>query len=224
MKIFFFILTLLASLCCEAQSNVYSLSIYATGTSYTELCSLILPFPPNHYKLTDRSWQEDANGFYVVDFSHRDAPGNAHRHSLEIEYGSKVFAIPLGPVSPKKVEATNVVFATKGSGDFGPLVTQCVMTLGGHPTTNNTLPTFQANWFQLSQINLEVIILNGDRFTQVQALLTQAYGAPDNGIRSHTPIGNARSLTYTPLQAGVVLALTGNSEQTILSVIGKPKL
>jgi hypothetical protein len=43
-----------------AQSNVYSLAIYAGGTSYQELCWLDLPFPPYHYKITQRSRYENA--------------------------------------------------------------------------------------------------------------------------------------------------------------------
>jgi bifunctional DNA-binding transcriptional regulator/antitoxin component of YhaV-PrlF toxin-antitoxin module len=46
----------------HAQSNVYSMSIYAGGTSYQVLCAFDIPFPPYHDKITQRSRFEDADG------------------------------------------------------------------------------------------------------------------------------------------------------------------
>jgi len=45
-----------------AQSNVYSLSIYAGRTSYQDLCALDFPLPPFHYKVTQRSRYETTAG------------------------------------------------------------------------------------------------------------------------------------------------------------------
>jgi len=223
MKPVLFMLTLFASLCCEAQSNVYSLSIYACGTSYTELCSLRFPFSPNHYKLTAISWREDARGGTIMDPNHTNAPSDVRRCLLEVEYGTTVFKIPVTPLSSSHVEGTNVISAEKGSGDFVQRLFRCMTNHGSYPTTNNLLPVLQATWLQFSQTNLEVIVVEGNYFMKVKELLDQSYDAPDDEIRSSAPVGNAQSLTYTPRHTSVVINLTGNGAQTILSVIGKPR-
>jgi hypothetical protein len=66
-------------------------------------------------------------------------------------------------------------------------------------------------------------VVDGDCFTEVQRFLEQTYGAPDSTIHSSALVANARSLTYTPPQIGVVLNLTGNWKETILSIIGLRK-
>jgi hypothetical protein len=81
----------------------------------------------------------------------------------------------------------------------------------------------QTNWARLSRETLDIIVVTGDHFTEIQNLLEQAYGKPDTGISSSTFIGNGSSLTYSPQQIGVVLDLTGDTRQTIVSVIGKQK-
>jgi hypothetical protein len=52
-KLFSATLLLLSSEWCKAQSNVYSLAVYAGGTSYKDLCSFELPFAPHQFKLTE---------------------------------------------------------------------------------------------------------------------------------------------------------------------------
>jgi hypothetical protein len=215
-------LALLLSWRCHAQSNVYSVAIYSGGTSYRELCSLSLPFPPNHYKLTERSWREDSNGLTIMDIQHRNAPGDVLRRTLEVEYGSETFIVPLDTVSQKKLKDRDGIPFIKGSDDISRLVTQCVTNRGGYVTTN-AVPVIQANWIYQPRTNQDIIVVDGDRFTELQTVLEQAYGRPDAGINSSTSIGNSRSLTYSPGQIGVVLNLTGDSTQTIVSVMGKQK-
>ena len=69
----------------------------------------------------------------------------------------------------------------------------------------------------------DIIVADGDHFTEVQKVLEQALGKPDPGLNSSASDVNARFLTYTPAQVGVLLNLTGDWEKTIVSVIGKQK-
>ena len=59
----------------RGQSNVYSLAIYAGGTSYQTLCAFDIPFPPYHYKITQRSRYEDADGLVIIDTGHEKERG-----------------------------------------------------------------------------------------------------------------------------------------------------
>lgn len=221
-KFVFLTLLLLTSLCCKAQSNVYSLSVYAGGTSYRELCSFDFPFPPHKYRLTERSWREDANGFTIMDIRHKKAPGDVLRRSLEVECGSESFIVPFDSAPPKKARSGDSLPVTKGSGDLAQLVMQCATNRGGRVTTN-TLPVVQASWARQSREVQDILVVDGDHFAEVQKRLEQVYGKPDAGISSSAPIGNGRSLTYTPQLIGVVLNLISDSRQTIVSVIGKQK-
>jgi hypothetical protein len=216
------ILALMLSWRCHTQSNVYSVAIYSGGTSYREICSLSLPFPPNHYKLTERSWREDSNGLTVMDIQHKNAPGDVLRRSLEVESGSETFVVPLDTVSKRKIKDRDGIPFMKESGDISQLVTQCATNRGGYMTTN-TLPVIQASWIRQSRTNQDIIVVDGDRFTELQTLLEQVYGKPNVGINSSAPIVNDRSLTYSPGQTGVVLNLSGDSTETIVSVMGKQK-
>jgi len=114
------------------------------------------------------------------------------------------------------------VSGTKGTGDVVPLAMQCVASRGGHPSTN-TLPVVQANWTQQSREIQDIILVDGDHFAEIQKVLEQAFGAPDTKLGSSTvaPVGAGRSLTYSPQQIGVVLNLTADSRQTVVSVMGK---
>jgi hypothetical protein len=67
----------------------------------------------------------------------------------------------------------------------------------------------------------DIIVISGDHFSEVQAFLQQVYGAPDP--RLVRAVGNAQSITYTPQQTGVVLNLTGDGKQTIVSVMEMQK-
>ncbi len=195
----------------RGQSNVYSVAIYAGGTSYLELCSVSLPYSPYRYKLTQRSWYEDANGLTIIDSGHERARGGVLQRSIDVECGSESFSIRIDP-SSKDVE--------KGSGDLAQFVVQSISKHGGRVATNE-LPVIQASWFRESRPAQEVLVLKEDRFTELQRFLNQAYGAPDAAIRSSA--SNGRSLTYSLQQIGVTLNLTANPQVTILSIIEKQK-
>ena len=172
------------------------------------------------YKITERSWREDSNGYTIMDIRHKEAEGDVLGRNLEIECGSNSFTVPLDSVPPKKVRSDVSLPGTKGSGDLAQLVVQCATSRGGHVATN-TLPVIHVSWVRHSREFQDLIILEGDYFTEVQTFLEQTYGAPDTTIRSSAPIGNGRSVTYSPQQTGVVLNLTADSRQTIVSVIGR---
>ena len=73
----------------------------------------------------------------------------------------------------------------------------------------------------MSREALDILVVEGDCFATIQKRLEQVFGAPDAGVHSTSPIGNGRSITYTPKQIGAALNLTGNSTHTVLSIIGK---
>ena len=83
-----------------AQSNVYSLSIYAGGTSYQDLCALDFPLPPFHYKITQRSRYEDADGLVIMDPGHEKERGGVLCRYLDVEYWTEKFTIPVDRPQP----------------------------------------------------------------------------------------------------------------------------
>jgi hypothetical protein len=169
--------------------------------------------------LIERSWREDKNGLTIIDIRHKKAPGEVLRRSLEVECGSESFIVPLDSVPPKKATRAGTS-AVKGSGNLVSLMMQCTTNRGGHQTTN-TLAVIEASWVHHSQEIQELVVVDGDHFTEVQKFLEQAYGPPDAEIRSPTRSENGRSLTYTPQEIGTVLNVMSDSKQTIVSVIGK---
>jgi uncharacterized protein len=71
----------------------------------------------------------------------------------------------------------------KGSGDLARLVVQCATARGVRAPTN-TLPVIQTTWVRQSQGTLDIILVDGDHFAEVQGLLERAYGAPDTTLCS----------------------------------------
>jgi len=211
-----------ACACARGQSNVYSLAIYSAGNSWADLCSLSVPFPPYQYKLTERSWYEDANGLTIMDLDRRNERAGFLRRLLEVQCGSNSFSIPLGPGGPKRAKEDVGPAGTAGSGDLAVLVTDCVTNRGGHAMATKTLAVSLA-WVFYSRESADVIVVAGDQFAGVQRLLEQTCGAADSTIRSASSVGNGRSITYGPQQIGVMLNLTADSWETIVTVVGKRK-
>lgn len=83
-----------------AQSNVYSLAIYAGGTSYQTLCAFDIPFPPYHYKITQRSRYEDADGLVIIAVGHEKERGGVLCRYWDVECGTESFTIPLDRPPP----------------------------------------------------------------------------------------------------------------------------
>jgi len=212
-----------ACACARGQSNVYSLAIYATGNSWAELCSLTVPVPPYHYKLTQRSWYEDANGATIMDLKRRNAENGTLQRLLEVECGSNSFSIWLEPAGRKSANAHGTISGTAGSGDLALLLTDCVTNRGGRAMATNLPAAASLAWVLYSRETHDVIVVAGEHFAEVQKLLEQSYGAADGTIHSGSPIGNARSITYGRRQIGVMLNLTADWKETIISVVGKGK-
>ena len=84
----------------QAQSNVYSLGIYAGGTSYQVLCALDIPFPPYHYKITQRSRYEDADGLVIIDAGHENERGGVLCRYWDVECGTESFTVWLDRPQP----------------------------------------------------------------------------------------------------------------------------
>jgi len=213
-----FILSLFGScVFVRGQSNVYSLAVYAGGTSWSDLCSLALPFPPYQFKLTQRSWREDADGLTIMDIR-RQLEG-VPRSLLEVHCGSNSFNVALNSLGQKGDGRGLASKGTKGSGDLGQLMAQCITNRAGHAVTYTGSPTL-LSWVLHSCEFGDIIVVEGDRFTQVQKLLQLICGAPDTTIHASVPVGNGRSLTYAPQQIGVMLNLSADSQWTIVSIIG----
>ena len=82
-----------------AQSNVYSLSVYAGGTSYQDLCAFDFQLPPFHYKLTLRSRYETSDGLVIIDRHEKERGGVLCRY-LDVEAWTEKFTIPLDRPQP----------------------------------------------------------------------------------------------------------------------------
>jgi len=89
--------TLAACVGAQAQSNVYCLGIYATGTTYYNCGSFAFPFPPYHFKLSGRTWSIDSRGFIIMDLGRKSEPSDMLHQVLEVECGSESFTLPIGP-------------------------------------------------------------------------------------------------------------------------------
>lgn len=211
------ILALLFALHGWAQSNIFSVSVYASGTSWTELCSLALPFPPHNYKLTEESSYEDAYGYTIMDYGHEREQGGVLRRVIRIESGSDLFGVSVDAVPSKSVSDPGLP-GVRETNDLVQLVVSCVAKRGGHAITNE-LSAIQAETVCLSRPNQDVFVVRGDRFSELQRLFEQLFGAADPTIHSSSPVGNGRSLVYTPTQTGVFLIITGNPNLTILSIM-----
>jgi len=210
--------------CVTCHAGVYAQAIYSGGTSYAQVCSTTLPFPPFEYNLTEISWREDNNGLTIIDMEHKAAPGDSTRLYLEGECGLEKFYLQLDSGPPTRFKSSEGLPIVKGSGDFAPMVLQFVANRGGRATTNAP-PTIEASWIRGSRTNEDIFVVAGDHFAEVQNLLEQAYGKPDAAIPSSTPAGgHGRSINYSPPQIGVLLNLTVTwDDKTIVSIIGKQK-
>jgi hypothetical protein len=138
------------------------------------------------------------------------------KHSL---FHQKKFTVPLDDGPSRQAGSRDSLPIGKGSGDLAQLVKQITTNRGGRVTTN-ALPAVKMSWLRQSRLNQDIIIVDGDHFTEVQRFLEQAYGNPDASFSSLAHV-NGCSITYTPAQIGVVLNLTGGLGMTIVSIIGK---
>lgn len=207
----------------SGAQQVYAAGVFASGTTYWSAGSTTLPFPPFEYNMTEISWLETSNGDYICGIP-ETSEHFVTRRSLEVTCGSDVFHLPLDSGPLTQFQYTNDVPIAKGSGDLAPVVIQCVTSRAGLSTTN-TLPVIHASWLLQTRTNEDVIILDGDHFTQVQNLLEQSYGKADGSIcTTNFAGGDCRSINYTPSQIGVFFNLTRTwDDTTIVSIVGNNK-
>src|ERR1041384_55973 len=85
-----------------AQSHVYSVAIYSGGTSYSTLCCFDIPIPPYHFKLTERSRYENADGLVIINVGHERELGGVLCRYLDVEYGSLTFTVWLDRAPPRR--------------------------------------------------------------------------------------------------------------------------
>src|SRR5580698_2236143 len=86
---------LAARLSYHASAQVYMQGTYSGGVAYYDICSVNLPFPPYQYKMTEIVWQEDTNGFTIIDLTRKSAPSDITRRRLQVYRGSQDFFMPL---------------------------------------------------------------------------------------------------------------------------------
>lgn len=117
----FGLLALAAKQHCLAQSNVYSLSVYSGGTSYTGLCSFAFPFSTNKFRVTVVSWLEDVNGLTVIDLGRKRKATDVPRRFLEVECSAECFWFDLDFTPSRGASVTigcTKVIATRSRGDL----------------------------------------------------------------------------------------------------------
>lgn len=213
--------TVVACVTSRAQ-QVYSQGVYSAGTTLYDVCSTTLSFAPYQYDLTERCWSEDKDGLTIMSIERKAEPGDVSRRSLEVKSGTSIFFMPLdsGPLRGTGYRSGDLPSITKGSGDLASVLMQRSRYRGGR-TSTNALPVIQASWISGSRTNEDIFILEGDRFTEIQNFLEQAYGKPDGTIQSSESAGgNCRSINYSPAQIGVFLNLTrALDDNTIVSIV-----
>jgi hypothetical protein len=96
------VLTALISLCevrCLAQSNVYSISVYAGGVSSSSI--LVVGSYPRQFGIWRCSYWTDTNGytvFYVGNPGRKIQPSDKLHVYTQISFGSRSFSIPISPI------------------------------------------------------------------------------------------------------------------------------
>lgn len=111
----------------------------------------------------------------------------------------------------------------KLSGDLVPVVLQSLIKRGGHPITND-IPSIQARWTLQSNVLEHAFFVRGDHFAEIQSLFTRALGEPDP-LKGSIPVarlagGSTRSGSYHGQQAGALVSFAGDTNQTVITVIG----
>ncbi len=113
---------------------------------------------------------------------------------------------------------------TTNAGDFTPFLLDQVTKRGGHPKTNG-LSTIQADWRYISPNGLQTLIfVSGDRFSEIQSLLSHAFGEPD-ATRGSVPVrpvdSESRMGAYSATQIGVSIQFVGWTNQAHINIMGR---
>ena len=113
---------------------------------------------------------------------------------------------------------------TTDAGDFGPFLLQQVIQRGGHPNTNGLTP-IPADWRYTTPNEVQTLIfVSGDRFSEIQSLLSRSFGEPDP-TRGSTPVKSvdpgSRMGWYSADQIGVSIQFIGWTNETHLNIMGR---
>lgn len=219
-----FLFAMLIASTCRAQ--VYAHGAYSAGTTWFQLCAVTLRDQPHQFKLTEECWLEDSNGLSYIGIGHKQISSDIPRASLEVQRGTNIFRLALDalsispdPAFPRNVCKDGGLPLTKGVGDLGQMIMQCVTNLGGR-TSTNALSDIPAFWVQHSTGIGDFFVVKGDHFTEVQHYLEQVFRQQDATIDSSSTQPNGHSITYTPAKAGVTLNLTSGLDLTVISILG----
>ncbi len=106
---------------------------------------------------------------------------------------------------------------TKGTGDMGQFVMQQALKRGARPVATNSLPVVSGDWSYSEDQYGVVLHLPRERFSEVQAFLQQAFGAP---AQEATDTRDGGKLGwYSPKTIGVALQFGYDSNQTQVIVL-----
>jgi hypothetical protein len=115
---------------------------------------------------------------------------------------------------------------TTNAGNFTLFLLEQTIQRGGHPNTNG-LTAIPADWRYTSPNGLQTLIfLSGDRFSEIQSVLSRSFGEPDPA-RGSTPVrlvdSESRMGWYSSDQIGVSIQFIGWTNQTHINIMGRLK-
>ncbi len=105
----------------------------------------------------------------------------------------------------------------KGKGDVGQFIIQQALKRGAHPIATNSLPVVGGDWSYSEDEYGVVLHLPRERFSEVEAFLQQAFGAPAQEAIETTDGGKLG--WYSPKAIGVALQFGYDSNLTQVIVL-----
>jgi hypothetical protein len=105
---------------------------------------------------------------------------------------------------------------TKGTGDMGRFIIRQALKCGAHPVATNGLPTIGGEWSYAEDQYGAVFHLPRDRFSEVEAFLKQAFGAP---AQEATETIDGKLGWYSPKTIGVALQFGYDPNETQVIVL-----
>ena len=106
---------------------------------------------------------------------------------------------------------------TKGTGDMGQFVMQQALKRGARPVATNGLPVVGGDWSYSEDQYGVVLHLPREQFSEVEAFLQQAFGAPAQEATDTTDGGKLG--WYSPKTIGVALQFGYDSNLTQVTVL-----
>ena len=106
---------------------------------------------------------------------------------------------------------------TKGTGDMGQFIIQQALKRDARPVSTNGLPAVAGDWSYSEDQYGVVLHLSRDRFSEIEAFLLQAFGAPAQAATDTTDGGKLG--WYSPKAIGVALQFGYDAKQTQVIVL-----